>query len=96
MRTRLTESDGFGVEGTAGGGGGDGEVARETHGVVVQVSVAEELEAAESQGAEIELGFSDDSAIVEKKVEESEVSKAEKGRNFGVRFCHSQNWANAL
>lgn len=50
------EPDGVGVEGAASARVGDGEVASEADGAVGEVSVAEQLEAAEGEGAEVEVG----------------------------------------
>lgn len=51
---RVAESDRFSVECFSGGGSRDGELAGELYGSVVEMSVAEELEGGERQGAEIE------------------------------------------
>lgn len=50
----MAESDRFSVECFSGGGSRDGELAGELYGSVVEMSVAEELEGGERQGAEIE------------------------------------------
>ncbi|PQQ21064.1 hypothetical protein Pyn_20975 [Prunus yedoensis var. nudiflora] len=46
----LPEADWLGVEDAAGAGGGDREVAGEADAAIVEVGVADELEAAQSQG----------------------------------------------
>lgn len=51
----MPEADGLGVEDAAGAGGGDREVAGEADAAIVEVGVADELEAAQSQGPEVEL-----------------------------------------
>jgi len=45
--TRKAEPDRTGVQSSAGAGGGNGEVAREADGAVVEVSVAQKLEASQ-------------------------------------------------
>lgn len=52
----MPESNRFSVESFSGGGSRDGELAGELYGSVVEMSVAEELEGGERQGAEIESG----------------------------------------